>query len=62
MSAIEPVAVIAVFAFAASVALVLGAKWLGRIGISRPAGSRPGELGDARDDLEWSPPWEDRRG
>lgn len=64
MIGIDPMAIIVVFvfAFAASAVLIIGAKWLGRIGISRPAGSRPGELGDARDDLEWSAPWEDRRG
>jgi hypothetical protein len=62
MSTLEPVAVIAAFAFAASLLLVVGAKWLGRRGLSRPAGSRPGEWGDSRDDLEWSAPWEDRRG
>jgi len=62
VSILEPTVIIAVFAFAASVVLVIGAKWLGRVVLSRPAGSRPGESGDTRDDLEWSAPWEDRRG
>ena len=43
--------IIAVFAMAASVVLIVGAKWLGAAVVSRPAGSRPGELGDPRDDL-----------
>jgi len=41
----------AVFALGSSAVLVLGAKWLGSAFVSRPAGTRPGELGDPRDDL-----------
>lgn len=43
------------FAIVASVVLVLGAKWLGSAVVSRPAGSRAGELGDPRDDLLVTP-------
>ena len=43
---------IAVFALAASAALVFGAKALGSAFVSRPAGSRPGELGNPLDDLD----------
>ena len=38
-------------ALLASFALVLGAKWLGAHVLSRPPGSRPGELGNPADDL-----------
>lgn len=38
-------------ALLASFALVLGSKWLGAHVLSRPAGSRAGELGDPADDL-----------
>jgi len=43
--------IIGVFALTASFLLVLGAKWLGSAVVSRPAGTRAGELGDPRDDL-----------
>lgn len=42
---------ISVFALASSVVLVIGAKSLVSPIVSRPAGSRVGELGDPRDDL-----------
>jgi hypothetical protein len=47
--------IIGVFAMAASVVLVIGAKWLGSAVVSRPAGTRAGELGDPRDDLVDAP-------
>ena len=47
--------IIGIFAMAASVVLVLGAKWLGSAVVSRPAGTRAGELGDPRDDLLAAP-------
>jgi hypothetical protein len=52
----------AVFSLGAAAVLVLGAKWLGAAGVSRPAGSRVGELGDPRDDLDHAAPWEQRDG
>jgi hypothetical protein len=47
--------IIGVFAMVASIVLVFGAKWLGSVVVSRPAGTRPGELGDPRDDLLAAP-------
>jgi len=50
------------FGFVSSIVLIVGSKRLGASVLSRPAGSRPGELGDDRDDLDWAAVWEDRRG
>lgn len=40
----------AVFGLATSLLLGLGAKWLGAVALSRPLGSRPGDVIDAADD------------
>lgn len=42
------------FALAAAAVLVLGAKQLGRL-VSRPVGTRAGELGDPADELDQVP-------
>jgi hypothetical protein len=47
--------IMGVFAMVASFVLVFGSKWLGSAVVSRPAGTRPGELGDPRDDLLAAP-------
>lgn len=54
------VIVMILFSLLATSALVLLATSVLGPRINRPAGTRPGERGDACDDAPWSAPWEAR--
>lgn len=58
----SPPGQMAVFSLGSALVLIAGAKLIGGVWLSRPAGSRVGELGDPADDLDTLVTGEIRRG